>query len=103
MRYRDRRRRKMYQRIRRDVFMMVDLFMQVHHKDDARHIATARATLKFLLKRFLRAMNIPNPGGAAKVAAQSPERKAFADDCARSAMQFIERMVILPPELAQPE
>ena len=26
--------------------MMVDLSMQVHHKDDARHIATARATLK---------------------------------------------------------
>jgi len=30
--------------------MKVDLFMEVHHKDDARHIAAARATLKFLLK-----------------------------------------------------
>jgi hypothetical protein len=26
--------------------MKVDLFMEVHHKDDARHIAAARATLK---------------------------------------------------------
>lgn len=81
--------------------MKVDLFMQVHHKDDARHIAAARATLKFLLKRFLRAVNIPDPGGAAKAAAQSPERQAFTEDCARPAMQFIKRSLMLPPELAR--
>ena len=97
--------------------------LQFHHKDEARHIAAARAflkarvdamsaprrwlfraTLRFLLKRFLRAtlypteaslrtMNIPDPKGAARAAARSPERHAFAEDCARSAMQFIERTV----------
>lgn len=91
----------MYKRVRRDAFLKGNLFMQIHHKDEARHIAAARATPKFLLKRFLRAMNIPAPGGAAKAAAQSPERHTFAEDCARSAMQFIERSLMLPPELAR--
>lgn len=107
--------------------------LQFHHKDEARHIAAARAllktrigamsaprrwlfrvTLRFLLKRFLRAtlypteaslraMGIPDPEGAARAAAQSPDRHAFAESCARSAARFIERTVMLPPELAQPE
>lgn len=105
--------------------------LQFHHKDEARHIAAARAllkrrigamsaprrwlfraTLKFLLKRFLRAtlypteaslraMGIPDPAGVARAAAASTERHSFALDCARSAMQFIERTVILPLELAE--
>ena len=103
--------------------------LQFHHKDEARHIAAARtllktrigamsaprrwlfrATLKFLLRRFLaatlypteaslRAMGIPDPAGAARAAAQSPERRVFAEDCALSATRFIERTVMLPPEL----
>lgn len=105
--------------------------LQFHHKDEARHIAAARAllkrrlgamnpprrwlfraTLRFLLKRFLRAtlypttaslkaMGIPNPAAAAKAAADSPERRAFAGDCAHSAMRFIERTVVLPPALGR--
>lgn len=105
--------------------------LQFHHKDEARHIAAARAllkrrvgamsaprrwlfraTLKFLLKRFLRAtlypteaslraMGIPNAAGVARAAAASPERCAFAEDCARPATLFIERTVILPPELTE--
>lgn len=105
--------------------------LQFHHKDEARHIAAARtllkarigtmsaarrwmfrATLKFLLRRFLaatlypteaslRAMGIPDPAGAARAAARSPERRAFAEDCALSAMRFIERTVMLPPELVE--
>lgn len=104
--------------------------LQFHHKDEARHIAAARtllktrigamsaprrwlfrATLKFLLRRFLaatlypteaslRAMGIPDPAGAARAAARNPERRAFAEDCARSSTRFIERTVMLPPELA---
>jgi len=71
-----------------------------------------RATLRFLLKRFLRAtlyptaaslsaLGIPNPAGAARAAARSPERQAFAEDCAQSAMRFIERTVMLPPGLVE--
>jgi len=104
--------------------------LQFHHKDAARQIAAARprlqtrigamsaprrwlfrATLKFLLRRFLaatlypteaslRAMGIPDPAGAARAAAASPERRAFAEDCARSSTRFIERAVMPPPELA---
>lgn len=103
--------------------------LQFHHKDEARHIAAARTllksrigtmsaprrrlfrlTLRFLLKQFLRAtlypteaslraMGIPDPVGAVSAATQSPERQAFAEDCARSAMRFIERSIMLPPEL----
>jgi hypothetical protein len=98
--------------------------LQFHHKDEARHIAAARtllktrvgamsaprrwlfrATLKFLLRRFLaatlypteaslRAMNIPDPAGAARAAARSPERHAFAEECARSATRFVEGAVM---------
>jgi hypothetical protein len=105
--------------------------LQFHHRDEARHMAAARAllkaridampayrrwlfrvTLKFLLRRFLaatlyptesslRAMGIPDPGDAAQAAARSPERRAFAEDCAAAAMRFVERTVILPPELAE--
>jgi hypothetical protein len=105
--------------------------LQFHHKDEARHIAAARAllktrirtmsaprrwlfraTLRFLLKRFLRAtlyptaaslraLGIPDPAGAARAAAQSAERQAFAEDCAQSAMRFIERTVMLPPGLVE--
>lgn len=105
--------------------------LQFHHRDEARHMAAARAllknridrmpahrrrlfrlTLKFLLRRFLaatlypteaslRAMGVPDPAGAARAAARSPERRAFAEDCAAAAMRFVERTVILPPELAE--
>jgi hypothetical protein len=105
--------------------------LQFHHKDEARHIAAARAllkrrvgamsaprrwmfraTLKILLRRFLRAtlypteaslraMGIPDPTGVARAAATSAERQSFAQDCARSAMQFIERTVLPPPELVE--
>ena len=97
--------------------------LQFHHKDEARHIAAARAflktrvgamsaprrrlfraTLRFLLTRFLRAtlypteaslraMGIPDPRGAARAAAQSPERRKFAEECAASAVQFVESAV----------
>ena len=71
-----------------------------------------RLMLKFLLRQFLRAtlypteaslraMGIPDPKGAAGAAAQSPERKAFAEECALSATRFIERTVMLPPELVE--
>jgi hypothetical protein len=107
--------------------------LQFHHKDEARHIAAARTllktrvaamsaprrwlfrvTLRFLLKRFLRAtlypteaslraMGIPDPAGAASAAAQSPARRAFAEDCAFSATRFIERTVIAQHARACPE
>jgi hypothetical protein len=107
--------------------------LRFHHRDEARHIAAARAllktrigtmsaprrwlfrvTLRFLLKRFLRAtlyptaaslraMGIPDPAGAARAATQSPERRVFGEDCARSAMRFIERTVMARRAGACPE
>jgi hypothetical protein len=114
-----------------DICPLARQVLQFHHRDEARHMAAARAllkaridsmpayrrwlfrvTLKFLLRRFLaatlypteaslRAMGIPDPAGAAQAASRSPERRAFAEDCAAAAMRFVERTVILPPELAE--
>jgi len=36
----------MYKRVPWDAFIKVDLFPQVHHKDEARHIAAAGTLLK---------------------------------------------------------
>jgi len=90
--------------------------LALHHRDEARHIAAARAllegrlrgmtaarrrlfaaALRFLLKRFLAATLYPTPASlaalglddplaAARAARRCPERRALADACARPAL-----------------
>lgn len=97
-----------------------------HHKEEARHMAAARAllkarvagmsalrrgafhvALKFLLRRFLkatlypteaslRAIGLPDPAGTARAAAASPARAKLARDCAAPAMRFIEQAIVMP-------
>ena len=95
--------------------------LYLHHRDEARHIAAARAfldtrisnmghakrlifrqLLNTLLKRFLfatlyptaaslQAMGMANANGAAAAARACPERLALANSCAASARDLIER------------
>ncbi len=96
-----------------------------HHRDEARHIAAARAlldariaamrpvsrlvfagTVRFLLDRFLRAtlfsteasleaLGLDDPAAAARTAARCPVRRQLARDCAAPAMEMIARSGIL--------
>jgi len=93
--------------------------LTLHHRDEARHIAAARAllegrlrhmgagrrrlfaaALRFLLKRFLAATLFPTPAslavlglddsvGAARAVRRCPERRALADACARPALALL--------------
>jgi hypothetical protein len=95
--------------------------LSLHHRDEARHIAAARALLdariagmcaasrmifartsRFLLGRFLRATLFPtptslaalgldDPAAAARAAARCPARRQLARDCAAPAMDMIAR------------
>lgn len=98
--------------------------LQFHHRDEARHIAAAKAflqervhamsplrrrlfemALKFLLRRFLRAtlypteaslraMGLPDPAGMVRAAAGCPDRARLAAECAAPALRFIGRTVL---------
>lgn len=95
--------------------------LALHHRDEARHIAAARALLdarvarmnvvsrmifartsRFLLNRFLRAtlyptpaslaaLGLDDPAAAARAAARCPARRKLARDCAAPAMELIAR------------
>jgi hypothetical protein len=95
--------------------------LSLHHRDEARHIAAARALLEtriatmstasrlifgrtahFLLGRFLRATLFPTPASlaalglddpvaAARAAARCPARRQLARDCAAPALELIAR------------
>ena len=95
--------------------------LALHHRDEARHIAAARALLdariarmraidrvafrhfvSFLLSRFLRATLYPtaaslaalgfaDPRGAAKAALQCPRRRSLAEACAKPAFELAPR------------
>lgn len=97
--------------------------LQLHHRDEARHIAAARtfltarvermsrprrrifeSVLSFLLKRFLRAtlypteaslraLGLADPAGAARAALASRRRAELARDCAAPALRFVRRTV----------
>ncbi len=94
--------------------------LSLHHKDEARHIAAARALLRrrltavsplrrhaisraldFLLPYFLRAvfyptvaslqaLGLPDPTATARQAAACPERRALAEACAAPARGFLQ-------------
>lgn len=95
--------------------------LQLHHRDEARHIAAARRlldvriagmgqidrfvfarTLRFLLNRFLeatlyptaaslRALGVVKPGRAARQARKCPERRQLAAACAEPALDLLTR------------
>lgn len=95
--------------------------LQLHHRDEARHIAAARRlmdarvaamsrvdrfffarTLRFLLNRFLeatlyptpaslRALGVTKPGRAARRARKCPERRRLAAACAEPALDLLTR------------
>jgi hypothetical protein len=98
----------------------------LHHRDEARHIAAARALLerrlqkmsmprrrvfawavRFLLSRFLDATLYPTPASlavlglddpvaGAKAARRCPERRALARDCARPALALLSETGLAP-------
>ena len=100
--------------------------LTLHHKDEARHIAAARAlfkarvsamsplrrraldrALRLLVPRFLRAtlfpttaslaaLGLPDPAGAARAAATCPERRRLAEACAAPALRTLERALQAP-------
>lgn len=93
--------------------------LALHHRDEARHIAAARALLdariakmraidrrvfaafvRFLLSRFLRAtlyptaaslaaLGLPDPQGAARAALRCPNRRVLAMTCAKPALELV--------------
>jgi hypothetical protein len=93
--------------------------LALHHRDEARHIAAARAlleirigrmgracraafdaALRILLNRFLEAtlfptpasltaLGVPDPAGLARAVRQSPARQALARDCAAPALALL--------------
>ena len=95
--------------------------LALHHRDEARHIAAARALLdaripkmravdrsafnglvRFLLSRFLRAtlyptaaslatLGVPNPQATARAALRCPKRHALAMACAKPALELVSR------------
>ncbi|HEM46211.1 MAG TPA: hypothetical protein ENO23_04110 [Alphaproteobacteria bacterium] len=95
--------------------------LHLHHHDEARHMAAAKTLLQtrlggmpgarrrlfeialgFLLRRFLKAtlypterslaaMGLPDPAGAARAAAASPERARLSAECAAPALRFVGR------------
>lgn len=97
--------------------------LQFHHRDEARHMAAAKAflqaridamsplrrrlfgvALRLLLRRFLqatlypteaslRAMGLPDAAGMARMAARSPQRSRLAAECAEPALRFIGRTI----------
>jgi len=102
--------------------------LALHHRDEARHIAAARALLegrvqrmgpvdrrlfavmlRFLLRRFLRATLYPTPASfavlgirdpyqAARAARACPERRALADSCAGPALELLRGVSLARPE-----
>ncbi len=100
--------------------------LALHHRDEARHMAAARAlltarvdrmsaprrrvftsTLRFLLRRFLKATLYPTtaslaalglnrPQAAARAAAACPERGRLAAACAAPALKVVERNMAAP-------
>lgn len=101
--------------------------LTLHHRDEARHIAAARALLegrlrkmsearrrlfatamRFLLKRFLgatlyptpaslAALGLDDPGGAARAARRCPARQALAAACARPALNLLAEHALSSP------
>lgn len=99
----------------------------LHHRDEARHIAAARAliedkvkrmgpigrrafaaSLTFLLRRFLQAtlyptpaslaaLGIADPHGAARAARACPQRLALAESCAAPALEFLRGLSLAGP------
>ena len=95
--------------------------LELHHRDEARHIAAARTllgsrigqmtearrllftrTIRFLLKRFLDATLYPTPASldvvgienaksVARIIRQCPERRRLAEACARPALELLRR------------
>jgi acetoin utilization protein AcuC len=102
----------------------------LHHKDEARHIATARAllkarlssmsplrrrrfawTLRFLLRHFLKAAFYPSaaslaalglaqPEAVARAAAKCPARRRLAEACAAPALKALGRDMLAPAAAA---
>jgi hypothetical protein len=102
--------------------------LALHHRDEARHIAAARAlldarvqrmgpssrrlfavTLRFLLRRFLRAtlyptaaslalLGLADPREAARAAWACPERRALARNCAAPALEFLRGLSLAEPK-----
>lgn len=102
--------------------------LALHHRDEARHIAAARAliedkvrrmrpvgrrvfavTLTFLLRRFLLAtlyptpaslatLGIADPQGAARAARACPERRLLAESCAAPALEFLRDLSLAGPK-----
>ena len=102
--------------------------LALHHRDEARHIAAARAliedrvkrmgpaarrafavTLIFLLRRFLlatlyptpaslAALGIADPQAAARAARACPERRALAESCAAPALDFLRGLSLAGPQ-----
>jgi hypothetical protein len=101
--------------------------LALHHRDEARHIAAARAllearigrmtawrrrlfarTLRFLLRRFLRAtlyptvaslaaLGLAEPRAVARAARACPERRQLARDCAAPALALVARDALAEP------
>jgi len=106
---------------RGDICQVARQVLELHHKDEARHIAAARALLKsrlsgmsstrrsifmwslrFLLQRFLKAtlypttaslkaLGIAQPAAAARAAAASPRHRRLAQACAAPALKTLGR------------
>lgn len=100
--------------------------LMLHHKDEARHIAAARAFLKrrltalsplrrraiswtmnFILSSFLKAtfyptmaslqaLGLPDPAATARRAAACPDRRALAEACAAPALKFLQSCLADP-------
>lgn len=105
--------------------------MALHHRDEARHIAAARALLEariarmgrlrrrafaallhLLLRRFLeatlyptpaslKALGIPDAARVARCVRASPERRALARACAAPALTFMARAGLAMPRATQ--
>ncbi len=102
-----------------DICPVARQVLELHHRDEARHIAASRVflanrldsmtrprhlvfarTLKFLLDRFLAATlfptpaslataGFPDPGALARRARNCPARRRLAADCARPALDLL--------------
>ncbi len=105
--------------------------LALHHRDEARHIASARAllgtrvrhlgpagrrafaaTFKFLLRRFLRttlyptaqsfaALGVADPQAAARAALRCPERKVLAKSCAAPALGLLQDFSMIAAEVKE--
>lgn len=102
--------------------------LALHHRDEARHIAAARAllgtrvrrlgpvgrgvfaaTFRFLLRRFLHtilyptvqslaALGVADPQAAARAARRCPERSMLAQSCAAPALELLQELSMISPE-----